>query len=326
MLNLLPLIKETSAFNGLLNDKKTARLSHAYLFIMPDEEFMGEILRIFASVIICDDAFNLSCRNSKLVLEGLHPDVISYPKKKETVTAEEVSDLIENTFVKPFEGDKKIFLINNADKMNITAQNKLLKTLEEPPKNTYILLGAKNESSLLSTVKSRTKIFNLFTFDSKTLFEFLSKEYIDEDKLRKAISCGDGTIQNAIELYKDESLGDSLDFISDMLVNMKSSKDVLTYTVKFTNQEIELYKFLELLEIAFRDLLVYKNGQKNLVKNPAFLQEIKDIDGLKTGTIIDILERIIQAKERLDAQSKPEMVVEWLFFQILEVKYKWQKL
>lgn len=326
MLNLVPLIKNTSAYLGLKKDKETARLSHAYLFIVPDEEFMGEILKVFASVIACDDAENLSSRNSKLILEGLHPDVITYPKKKETVTVEEVADLIENTFIKPFESDKKIFIINNADKMNVTAQNKLLKTLEEPPKNTYILLGAKNESSLLSTVKSRTKIFNLFTFDDKTLFEFLSNEYTDEDRLRKAISCSDGTIQNAIDFYSDENLGDCLDFIYDMLINMKSSKDVLAYTVKFNDEKIELDKFLGLLEIAFRDLLVYKNGQKSLVKNPAFLQEIKEVIGYKTGTIIDVLERIRQAKQRLDAQNKPEMVVEWLFFQILEVKYKWQKL
>jgi DNA polymerase-3 subunit delta' len=73
------------------------------------------------------------------------------------MTSEEVNELIEESYLKPIEGDKKIFIVNRAESINHVAQNKLLKTLEEPPKGVHIIMGATNEHALLPTIKSRVK-------------------------------------------------------------------------------------------------------------------------------------------------------------------------
>ena len=327
MINFLALTKNTVGFKTLIKDKKAGKLAHAYLVIVKDERFMAEYLKIFASIIACEqDEPCFSCRRCSLIRNGIHPDVLHYPKEKDSVTAQEAVEIVEQTHVKPLEGEQKIFIIENAQKMNVSAQNKLLKTLEEPPKNTYIILGATNETLILPTVKSRTKLINLSSFDKVALLSSLKDECSDLDKLKQAIACSDGTVNGVLENYNDEGLKELTDFIVELLVDMQSSKEVLKYFEKYSQLKVEPIKFLRLLEIVFRDLLCYKNGNEEIIKNVEVFQKVKETDGLTNGSIIEILERIFTAQRRIDAQNKPDMVIEWLFFQILEVKYKWRKL
>lgn len=80
-----------------------------------------------------------------------------HQRRRQKIKVEDVAGLIEDTETKPFESDNKLYFVNYADKMNPAAQNKLLKTLEEPQKAVSIFLGVGSESAILDTVKSRTK-------------------------------------------------------------------------------------------------------------------------------------------------------------------------
>ena len=77
--------------------------------------------------------------------------------QKETNKKLDIDELIAQTYIKPIESEKRVFALVNTASMNGPAQNKLLKTLEEPPKNVFILMGIENESAILPTVKSRIK-------------------------------------------------------------------------------------------------------------------------------------------------------------------------
>lgn len=327
MIDFLSLTKQTVGYKTLIKDKKAGKLAHAYLVIVKDERFMAEYLKIFASIIACKQSEPcFSCRTCSLIKGGIHPDVLHYPKEKDSVTAQEAVEIVEQTHVKPIEGEQKIFLIENAQKMNVASQNKLLKTLEEPPKNTYIILGATNETLILPTVKSRTKLINLSSFSKQALFDALKGEYDDLDRLDSAIACSDLTVNGVIENYNDEGLKEQTDFIVDLLLSMQSSKEVLKYSERYNELKAEPIKFLRLLEIVFRDLLCRENGKEELIKNNEIFQKVKDVEGLSNGAIIEILEKIFTAQRRIDASNRSDIVMEWLFFQILEVKYKWRKL
>ena len=154
MVDLFSLIKDTRAYKTVAADKAAGRLSHAYLFISSDGVNSGEYLKIFAKLIMSDFADE---RADGLIDNGYHPDVLTFPKNGEAVLKEDVAKIIEESFLKPVESDKKLFLINNGESMNATSQNKLLKTLEEPPRGVHILIHATTEYPLLSTFKSRVK-------------------------------------------------------------------------------------------------------------------------------------------------------------------------
>ena len=327
MIDFLSLTQKTVGYETLVKDKNANKLSHAYLVVVKDERYMKEYLKIFATVIACEEKSPcFACRTCSLVKNGIHPDVLHYPKEKDSVTASEAVEIVEQTHVKPLEGEKKIFVIENAQKMNVASQNKLLKTLEEPPKNTYFILGTTNETLILPTVKSRTKILNVSSLDKEALFDSLKADFGDLEKLKSAIACSDGTVNGVIENYNDEKLKEQTEFITDLLVNMQSSKEVLKFTERYNQLQAEPLKFLSVLEIVVRDLLCYINGNEQLVKNVDVFNKVKVAEGFTNGAIIEILEKIFLSQRRIDAQNKPDMVIEWLFFQILEVKYKWRKL
>ncbi len=327
MIDFLSLIKDTGAYKTVLGDKRSGRLSHAYLVLCADGDNLDEYLKIFAKLIACDSEQPCgACRTCRLIDQKSHPDVFFYPEKGESVLAEDVNALIQESYIKPVEGDKKIFVLSNGQTMNASAQNKLLKTLEEPPKNVHIIIGATAEFNLLSTVKSRMKKLQIPFFTADRLFSSLKDECPDHDKLNSAIACGDGTVGKAKALYGDENLKDALECSADTLLNMTSSASVLEYSSKISALKCDLSDFLSVTELLLRDLLLGLDGKEDLVANKEFYKKVKNAKNFNKGSVLFALESITEANERKKFNANPTMLIEWLLFRILEGKYKWQKL
>ena len=325
MINLLPLFKNTACYKTVKSDKDNGKLSHAYLLITPDKTFMTEYLKILATLISCkeDEPCGI-CRACKLIKEGNHPDVYLFPKDNQTLKTEDVGLIIEKTYYRPVESDKKIFLLSNGESMSEITQNKLLKTLEEPPENSIIIIGATSEYPLLNTVKSRVLKLELGGFSKDEIFEVLKENCPDTDKLKTAIACGDGTVGTAYSLYGDRSLLEITDFTADMLVNMKTSKDVLDFATKFNGLKVELGEFLNVFELALRDMLVTLENKPELVANPRLNERLKEASGFNLGAITYIFDIIREAEKRLKHNANAKMLIEWILFSVLEGKHKWR--
>jgi DNA polymerase-3 subunit delta' len=326
MIDLLALFKNTSAYRVVTGDKKANRLSHAYLLLTADEDNLQGYLKIFAELLACNQEEPCGeCRTCRLIDQKVHPDVITYPKKDKTVSSEEINELIEESFIRPIECDKKIFVIENAQTMNLSAQNKLLKTLEEPPRNVHIILGATNEFSLLPTIKSRVKKLEIPAFDKNTLIDALKQDCPDLERLETAVACGDGTVGKAKALYNDQDLIELNQMVVDLLVNMMSSKDVLKYSTLIADKKVDVSQFLSVLELILRDMLVLSQGKEDLVNNKSLIVDLKKAQRFNTGAIVYALESVVEAQKRKKFNMNTTMLIEWLLFQILEGKFKWQK-
>lgn len=325
MIDLFGLIKDTGAYRTIKGDKDNNRLSHAYLILSADGDNLLEYLKIFASLMACKESEPCGyCRACSLIDSNSYPDVMVFPKKDGAVLADDVNQLIEESYLKPIESDKKIFIINHAESMNAAAQNKLLKTLEEPPKNVHIILGATGEYSLLPTVKSRVKRLEIPFFTDEKLYNALKEECPDQEKLTAAIACGDGTVGKAKSLYGDESLKEVTNLALEVLTDMTSSKDVLKYSTKIA--KVDFSEFLSVLELLLRDILVILQGKEDLVSNKAHLTALKNAPKFNTGSVLHALESVTETLKRKKFNVNATMLTEWLLFQILEGKYKWQKL
>lgn len=327
MIDLFSLVKQTGAYKTVRGELLSGRLSHAYLILTADGENLDEYLKIFARLMVCGKehpCFN--CRACRLIGENAFSDVVFYPKNGQSINSEDINSLIEESYLKPIEGDKKVFVLSQAQNMNASAQNKLLKTLEEPPEGVHIIIGATSEFPLLATVKSRVKKLEIPPYSADKLFSAMQQDYPDTAKLSSAIACGDGTVGRASALYADEGLKDLTDFCCDMICNMQSSKDVLKYSAKLTALKCEVSDFLSVTELMFRDLLTAKQGREDLVLDKQTYIRIKDAKGYCVGALVGALEKINQAQKRKKFNANSTMLIEWLLFQILEGKYKWQKL
>ncbi len=327
MLNITALMQNTTAYKTIKADKKSGRLSHAYLLLTQDKDMLGEYLKTFAKLIACDEGYPCDgCRACQLIDQNAFADLLILPLNGENVLVDDVNTLISESYVKPLESDKKIFIINNAQTMNLPSQNKLLKTLEEPPRGVHILIGATSEYPLLSTVKSRVKKLEIPAFTNLQLFDALKDECFDQQRLKDAIACGDGTLGKALALYGDENLGQAIELAVDTLINMKSSADVLDYSNKIIALPVDLVEFLSVLELLLRDMLVISQGKAELVNSNKAKYVMASSVNFSTGAIINAIEKINQAFERKKFNANDTMLIEWLLFQILEGKYKWQKL
>ena len=325
MLDLFSLVKCSSAYKIIEKQKETDAFSHAYYIEHGDKEYLKDYLKIIAELILskkCDDIYNARIKN--LIDGENYPDVLFFPKNGTEIKTDDINAIIEESYIKPIENEKKIFVISNAENMNTSAQNKLLKTLEEPPKNVIILIGATNGFTLLPTVKSRLNKLSISPFSDEVLFKALKEDFVNEQKLKEAIACADGTVGKVVSLYNNEKLHGLIELAKDMLINMQSSKNVLSFSMKIQATK-EVSEFISVCELLLRDLLCYYEGKEELVKNKTVIQETKYAKGFSVGAIVYALEKLNEAEKRSYFHSNPTVLVEYMLFQILEGKYKWQK-
>ncbi|MBR5192255.1 MAG: hypothetical protein IKW33_02455 [Clostridia bacterium] len=327
MIDFFSLVKDTNAYKIVRGEKSKNTLSHAYILVCSDEKCLNNYLKEFAKLLTCEqfDACN-TCRVCNLIEKNRHQDIYFYPKTENPVNVEDVAEIINESIIKPIELNKKLFVINFKDNASLSVQNKLLKTLEEPPKNVFFLIGVLSEHALLQTVKSRAKKIEIFPFDKEKLFNALKNELTDEVSLERAISLTDGTVGQTVKLYNDKNFFSTVDLVAETLVNMNSSKNVLEYSTKITKLSQELEDFLSVLELALKDMLVSLEGKENLVQNKELLAKTKKATGFNVASLLYGLEKVEEAKKRKKANATNTMLIEWLLLQILEGKFKWQKL
>src|ERR1044072_7952675 len=160
LMSLAEIVGHTKQLAMLRSALSAERLHHAYLFIGPDGIGKRTAAIALAKAIHCEATNNDFCGicvNCARISDGNHPDfrlIQPLPDKKE-ISIQQIRELERELNYRSFGGKRKIALIDPATLMNLSAQNALLKTLEEPPENCWIVLLAPNSGGLLPTVRSR---------------------------------------------------------------------------------------------------------------------------------------------------------------------------
>ncbi|MBO5286166.1 MAG: hypothetical protein J6B16_04650 [Clostridia bacterium] len=326
MANLLKLIKNTTAYKMVSLDKEHGRLSHAYMLFTPDKKHVKDYLKIFAKLIVCKSkGYCDCCRECRLIDEEKLTDVKFYPLKDgDKISADDVTEIVNDSFIKPYEGDKKVYVITDASLTNPAGQNKLLKTLEEPSEGVHILIGATGEYSVLPTVKSRVKKLEIPLFSQEDLFSALKDDFTDVERLKTAVSNSDGTIGGVARLYNDEKFFKAEDLAKSTLKNLNTSKDVLKVSNEILSSGVNLLDYLSALENLFRDLAVYYTGGK--IFNGTLVGFFDTLNGFNRASCIYALDKITDSRKREFFNNNDTMLLERLLLSILEGKYKWKKL
>ena len=194
--------------------KRKGRMSHFYLLSGPRGSGKHTLAELIAAAMLCaePDAPCGVCRSCRKVLGGNHPDYITIddPSKK-TVPVDLIREARADIFVRPNEGEKKIYLFPRAQDMGIPGQNALLKVLEEPPSYGVFLLLTDNPEKLLPTVRSRCVELKLRALPEALLRKTLAAEFpdADGDRIAAAIMCSGGYLGQARELLGGGGLSEN---------------------------------------------------------------------------------------------------------------------
>lgn len=305
-------IRNTNAYKIIYGEKKRGELSHAYLIVCPDGVMLKTYMKLFASLIMCEnDGACGECRPCRLIDKEAYADCDFYPKDGDKIKTADIDDLVSKTIIRPIESDIRMFVLVGAENMTAEAQNKILKTLEEPPRNVCILIGATTDNALLPTVKSRVKRLDVPPFSDGEIRRALGDEYPDKAKLESAIALGGGKIGSVIKAYTDGNAEKMQAFCREVLFSMRSSKDVAKYSSKINKDNIK--DFISILKSEVANLLVKDN------------RKAEDY-GYVTGALIAISDILSEKERALYYNANAVMVADSVLLAILGEKYKWQKL
>lgn len=255
----------TPLVEQLRRSAASGRSSHAYLFLGGARAGKRLIANTFAKALQCEGEKRPcdSCKSCHAFNHGNHPDVIYFQplKNGKTYTIEDVREqLLETVDLKPFQYEKKIYIIEKADTLNIQSQNALLKTLEEPPAHAVFLLLAERAEAFLPTILSRVVVMKIRPLSAETIADYLMQagHLAEESHILSAYA--QGRIGQALELVEDEGFREMRQDILGKLEALPSMSEGDAYLLA---KDLEGYKndlrFLDIMELWYRDLLTAKS-------------------------------------------------------------------
>lgn len=261
------IINQDHIVNFLRASFRANRIAGAYLFIGKDGTGRVKMAKEFAKLINCKNASQDccdECSQCKKIENESHIDVHWCRPVDNSIGIDQVRDLEKYIYLKPYEAQKKVFVISNAQCLTEESSNAILKTLEEPPSNSLLILIASDAATLLPTISSRCQkiIFNYV--DEISIKDMLIHKYKTPLLHAHFISyLAEGSINRALD-FKD--LRDSLFEKRDHILNAISYKKFSVFKMEEFNIKDNAQMregvclLLDMLLAWFRDLLVVKSG------------------------------------------------------------------
>lgn len=245
-------------------------LSHAHLIAGEDGVGKGKLANILAKFILNGD------------LDREYVDIINYSSEKSSFGVDDVRDIIEEVYKKPFEKDKKVIIIHEGNKLTIQAQNALLKTIEEPPKGVYIIILCESLELILDTIKSRCEIYKLKPLTKSELYEYIKikKFNYDENEIKSAIAFSEGVPGRIDRYFNDDKLRELRNNIVILIKNLNKNdlEAILQQEESFSNLKNDKEEVLNIFGLFIRDILINKEIEnEEFIINSDKLEDIKEL-------------------------------------------------
>lgn len=230
-----------------VKDKKT---SHSYLFVGIEGIGKKEIAKEFAKMLLCinDNKYCNTCKSCIEFDSNNNPDFLYIEPDGNSVKIEQIRYIQRKIQEKPIISDKKVYIINDADKMTTEAQNCLLKTLEEPPEYSTIILIGSNENMFLSTIKSRCMIIHFSKIEDEEIRKYLEEKYELKDINTNMLEIFQGSIGKAIVLKDKKEQYEKIEVIIKSL-RQKSIIDILNMSEILYKSKEEIFDILEYINV-----------------------------------------------------------------------------
>lgn len=300
-------IKLTSVYKSLNLNKN---LSHAYLFYSNDKDLNNNVALFFAKSITCE--FKTGCGKCNFCNQfnsNSNPDLKII--EQDSIKVEDANKIISDIATKPISNKHKVFVILNAENANESAQNKLLKSLEEPNDSTVFILSCTKLDKLLPTVLSRlTKIQvpKMSVEDKILISEELKLKNIDITKYESK----NYSLSEMIQFETNENYKKTLFQIQQTFTNLKSSADIPKVANELSSVDKTL--FFPLLQEVFLDCLRGTKKFDASIKAPIAIS-------LPEKAIIKCIALVEDSHKKQMANVNFNYLLDNLLFNILKEKF-----
>ncbi len=309
------LLHGSNVLDIVRRDKAAGTLSHAYAVFADDADCCRELTYLIAETIVCPDGGCGVCNVCTMLKDGRNGDVKIYDEALGAAAAEKI---VEDALMYSVSGGNKIYVINNAETMNASAQNKLLKTIEEPEDNVIFVLGITKPAAVAQTLKSRCKKLYFQGADLNLLLSQLIEEYGDTDSVHRAVAFSDGNVGRARAMAGDAAFASDTDMLIALLRDMLKSSQVCQQEKSLKKDKDSMLGYIDILEIILRLISQYKRGDR--ICGQGGIAELAD---KFTDAALAATQYLLNdCRRRLESNCSPVSVADTLLFGILEVKYK----
>lgn len=281
--------------SSLMKSVYSGKYSHSYMFLGVAGIGKKMIAKEFAKMILCEDE-KPYCNKCKSCLEfdsSNNPDFEEIKPDGNNIKIEQIRQMQRKIVESPIISSKKVYIIDDADLLTKEAQNCLLKTLEEPPEYAVIILIGSNESSFLSTIKSRCLCIKFDSLNKTDIENFLKNKYELENVPDSVLEASQGSIGKAEILKDKQELYENINHIINNLEN-EDLIDALKLADLIYKSQDEIKDVLEYINI-----LLLKKAKENI----KYLNSISIVE---------------ETKKRLKANSNYNMTIDNMIMTIWE--------
>jgi len=296
------------------------RLAHAYLFHGRAGIGKKEVAEAFAAAILCDRGKDDACRAClacKKVRSGNHPDLIRVAPTGAFIKMQAVRELVGAMAFRPLEGGRRLFIIDDADRMHHTAANALLKTLEEPAAANILLLVTAKPFLLPRTIISRCQQLRFSPLPRETVARYLqTAAAVGEDTARTIAAGAEGSIARARQLLREDYLADTAGIMQHLAGDHAGDAlQRLALLRHLGKSKKDIPDRLSLLQSCFRDALVWKElRQEDMLVHRDHRDVIRRLARLTTEDLLFNLENIAASLRALDANANKALTLEAMTF------------
>ncbi len=309
---------------------KLGKVSHAYIINGGLGSGKKMLAGIFAKTLQCENMEETvnpcnKCHSCIQADSGSQPDIIWVKHEKPTsIGVDDVRDqIISDMQIKPYSSRYKIYIIDEAEKLTVAAQNALLKTIEEPPVYGIVIFLTTNADIFLQTILSRCVMLDLRPIKDSVVEEYLKSNYdISEYECRFAANFAQGKIGRAKTIVESTEFAHLKQDVMHVIKNAKemSSAEIMSVVKDITNYKLTIDDYLDLMAMWFRDVLLFKStndtnylifsDEISLIKSQA---QIMSYEGIQ-----DILNSIDKVRIRLKANVNFDLCIELLIMAMKE--------
>ncbi|MFP4081787.1 MAG: DNA polymerase III subunit delta' [Candidatus Aminicenantes bacterium] len=276
------------------------RIPNSMLFCGSEGVGKDSVALVLAKAMNCekkkDDACE-ACSSCKAINRSQFPDVMVISPEREVVKIDQMRTLKQTAYLRPMAGRKRVFIVNEAEKMNEEAANSLLKILEEPPFFSHIILITHNSGLIKPTIRSRCQKLNFQPVSREDIQKVLVEKGWKKEKANTISLLVGGNLKRALSLEWEEVQGkreQAWELFLSFLHQEKRASYLHEYvsSPNFIREELE--EILEILSSFYRDfILVKEKGDTRLLMNPDYApQFMKAQKILSLGRTMDCLEEI----------------------------------
>ena len=255
----------------IIEEKKVL---HSYMFVGVEGIGKQMIAKKFAQMILCTNEGRKGCNTCKSCIEftsNNNPDFLYIEPDGNNIKIEQIRYLQRKIQEKPIISNRKVYIINDADKMTTEAQNCLLKTLEEPPEYSTIILIGTNQNLFLNTIKSRCMIISFKPIETELIKKYLEEKYEMFNISSNMLETFQGSIGKAIILKDKKEQYEKI----EMMIKNLDKKDI----VDILNLGEEIYKskddIIEILEYINVILLKLSKEETKYVRCINIIEDTK---------------------------------------------------